>query len=443
MTRCVICGIENPTCLCDTCREKTDLEKLCGEITAYRPGSGQNALWDELSRELSEPYLFKNLAFAVADKMATPRKEYWQVMAYSGAYANIPKGNRPWFYEIYHAVIRSKGLSEAEKNRLHGIALGAYYMDYAYREADEIASELYASDTIPWQAYYNLAEFYTITRRYELADEVISDCRQHFAEDTYVVRMLNNLAGKNAAQREKALAGKQEYLPNPNENRDDARKKYLDFLSSIGIDAPVSAPKNRAKAVIPLEQYPAPRVTRNTGFDHFVSFDIETTGLSSRTDSIIEIGAIKVTGDQIVESEQFTFQELVRPLDSKKVSPQIEALTGITNAEAYAARPIWEVLPDFMRFAGDAVLLGFNCIAFDSHFMARAGRYSNIVIENKYFDVMRYAGSFTERLGIRGRKASLKVLAEKLDIENPRAHRALADAITTARVFLTLKSMDT
>ena len=173
-----------------------------------------------------------------------------------------------------------------------------------------------------------------------------------------------------------------------------------------------------------------------------MAFDIETTGRSSKTDSIIEIGAIKVVGDRIVESERFTFQELVQPLDYKKVSPEIEALTGITNAEAYAARPVWEVLPEFMNFVGDSVLLGFNCIIFDSRFMVRAGRYSNTIIENKYFDVMRFADSFKEKLGIDAKKASLQELADKLGIENPQAHRALADAITTAKVFLRLKELN-
>ncbi len=72
----------------------------------------------------------------------------------------------------------------------------------------------------------------------------------------------------------------------------------------------------------------------------------------------------------------------------------------------------------------------------------RAGRYSNWIIENKYFDVMHYADQFKEQLGIDAKKASLGELSEKLEIENPRTHRALADAITTARVFLKLKEMN-
>ena len=441
MTGCVVCGKKNPTCLCAECRSKTDTEKLCSEIILYEPGSGSNQLWEELCQELTSPDNFKSLVFALSSDMDSPRREYWQTMAISGSSPNIPKASRPWFYELYRAVAHDTGLSEAERNRLHGIALGAYYMDYAYREADEIAAELYASNEIPWQGYSNLAGFYTTTRRYELADEVIADCLRRYGDNAFAVQAMNGQSEKNAKQRDKAIAGKQEYLPNPKENRDEARKKYIDFLASLGIEATAPAPLNRAGTVIPRDRYPNPTETGDTDFGQFVAFDIETTGMSPKTDSIIEIGAVKVIGDQISEAERFTFQELVRPLDYKKVSPEIEALTGISNAEVYAARPVWEVLPDFMSFAGDSVLLGFNCMAFDSRFMVRAGRYSNTIIENKYFDVMRFADRFKEKLGISAGKVSLQELAEKLGIENPRAHRALADAITTANVFLKLKEL--
>ncbi len=168
---------------------------------------------------------------------------------------------------------------------------------------------------------------------------------------------------------------------------------------------------------------------------------METTGRNTKIDSIIEIGAIRVIGDKIVEAAEFTFQELTQPLDHKKVSAEITELTGITNEEAYAGRVIWEVFQDFAKFAGDDVLLGFNCMAFDSKFMVRAGRYSNLIINNKYFDVMRYAMQMKDKLGI-SKKPSLEELADKFGVENLQAHRALADAITTARVFLKLKELD-
>ena len=101
---------------------------------------------------------------------------------------------------------------------------------------------------------------------------------------------------------------------------------------------------------------------------------------------------------------------------------------------------MWEVTPDFAKFIGDNVLVGFNNINFDSRFLARAARYSNMIIDNPQFDVYRYASGMKEELGLED-KVTLGALADKLGIENPRAHRALADAITTAKVYLKLKEM--
>ena len=42
-----------------------------------------------------------------------------------------------------------------------------------------------------------------------------------------------------------------------------------------------------------------------------------------------------------------------------------------------------------MKFVGDNILVGFNNVRFDSKFLVRAGRYSNLIIENPHFDVMR------------------------------------------------------
>lgn len=442
MAICIQCGKEATSCLCDTCRAKTDLEQLCGEVLAFRPGSGTNPLWENISSKLDNPWNFKNIMFALSDELPTPRKEYLRVLALAGGRGNVPKESRPWFYEIYETIKDSEGLSQLEKNFLTGIALGARYMDYEYEQADELASALCEVEDIPWQASENLGEFYTKTRRYDMADEVLADALTRFKDDQFAGNALRTLAEKNAEVRKKAEDGKKEYMPAPRdvskEEKEAICERYIHFLASIGIEASRSV---KPVVKIPVGQYPTPVETRETDFDTFVVFDLETTGKRSKYDSIIEIGAIKVVHGQLVESENFVFQEFVRPLDHKKVSAEITELTGITNEEVCAARPISEVLPDFMKFAGDAVLVGYNCMAFDSKFMVRAGRYSNYIIKNQYFDVKHYAAQFADRLGTEEKK--LEVISEKLGIVNPQAHRALADAITTAKVFLKLKDMDT
>ena len=438
--KCLICGIENNTCLCDFCRAVTDIEKLCMDVIGYVPGSGVNPVWESICEELEKPCHFRNIAFALSADLPSPKREYIRVLSLTVYGANIQKNSRQWFYEVYASVRNDPMLSLLEKHRLDGIALGAYYMDYEYEAAEKIAQELSAAQDVPYQAVCNIAEFYTTTRRYDLAERVLRDALSRFADDETASAWLINSANNTENRHKKAAAGKQEYLPSPNENRDEARQKYITFLASIGIEATLPKPSLKATK-IPKDQYPAPVEIREADFDSFVAFDLETTGFSD-IDSIIEIGAIRVVGGVVQETAEFTFQELVYPMDGKSVKPEITALTGITDAEVRKARPIGEVLPDFMRFVGDNILLGFNCMSFDSRFMTRAGRYTNIIITNPYFDVMHYASAFKDKLGLSSKKVSLGELSQMLDIENPRAHRALADAVTTARVFLKLKEYD-
>lgn len=439
--KCLICGIENNTCLCESCRAVTDIEKLCMDVISYVPGSGVNPVWESICEELEKPCHFRNIAFALSAGLPTPKMEYIRALSLTGDSANIQKNSRQWFYEVYASVRNDPMLSLLEKHRLDGIALGAYYMDYEYEAAEKIAQELSAAQEVPYQAACNMGEFYTTTRRYDLAERVLRYALSRFADDETASAWLINSANNTENRHKKAAAGKQEYLPSPNENRDEARQKYITFLASIGIEATLPKPSLKATK-IPKDQYPAPVEIREADFDSFVAFDLETTGFSD-IDSIIEIGAIRVVGGVVQETAEFTFQELVYPMDHKRVKPEITALTGITDAEVRKARPINEVLPDFMRFVGDDILLGFNCMSFDSRFMTRAGRYTNIIITNPYFDVMHYASAFKDKLGLSSKKVSLGGLSQVLDIENPRAHRALADAVTTARVFLKLKEYDT
>lgn len=435
MAICIHCGGESTECLCASCKQTVDIEAICKELETYQPGIGQNILWDTMSSQLCNPNNFKNIVFAITDDLPTPRKEFRRILRMVGDASYIAKNSRPWLYEMYEICKSQEGLSLMELNRIKGLVIDALYKDYMFLEAEELAVEIIQSEQLPKQVYLTLAEFYTKTRRYEAAEELLTEAKKLFPTEESSIKKLME---ENEKQRERSNSGKQEYMPNPKEHREEARRKYIDFLATLGIEAEVPKGKesNIPKA-IPKDQYPNPMETREADFDSFVAFDLETTGRSSKIDSIIEFGAVKVVQGRVVDSAQFTFQELVKPF-KRKLLKEVQELTGITLEEVKDARELWEVTPDFLDFVGNHVLVGFNCMAFDSKFMTRAGRYSNRIIENKYFDVMRYALQFKERLGIEN-KCSLEELADKLDVENPRAHRALADAITTAQIYLKLK----
>lgn len=172
-------------------------------------------------------------------------------------------------------------------------------------------------------------------------------------------------------------------------------------------------------------------------FDTYVAYDFETTGLSARTESIIEIGAVKV----ICGEETETFQAFVRPYEGAWVSPRITELTGIAPEDVADAREISEVLPDFMRFADKLPMIGYNSIGFDHAFLQRAASLTGMRVRNEQFDVMLYAMQYQKLLGFGKPRVSLARLSERMGVNNPQAHRALADALTTSRTYLALRRL--
>jgi len=97
--------------------------------------------------------------------------------------------------------------------------------------------------------------------------------------------------------------------------------------------------------------------------DGVVVFDFETSGLSpEQGDRAIEIGAVRLVEDQIVER----FQSLMNA--GFRINPFIEDLTGISNTMVQEAPPAAEVMAQFFRFIGDSPLVAHNA-AFDGRFL--------------------------------------------------------------------------
>lgn len=159
----------------------------------------------------------------------------------------------------------------------------------------------------------------------------------------------------------------------------------------------------------------------------FVVVDLETTGGSPQTSAITEIGAVKTCGGEVLGE----FQTLVDP--GMPIPPMIVALTGITDVMVTAAPRIEQVLPAFLEFLGDAVLVAHNA-PFDVGFLKAACRehdYSWPRVE--IVDTVTLARRATTKEEAPNKK--LATLARVFGTQVTPNHRALEDARATSEVL--------
>ncbi len=159
--------------------------------------------------------------------------------------------------------------------------------------------------------------------------------------------------------------------------------------------------------------------------DTFVVFDIETTGFSPVTNRIIEIGAVKVENGQITDR----FSTFVNP--EVPIPFEIEKLTSINDSMVMDAETIETVLPKFLKFVGDAVLVAHNA-NFDVSFIKENAKRQQIAVNFTYVDTVGIA-----RMLLTGQaKYTLDAVAKTLKISLENHHRAVDDAECTAEIFL-------
>ncbi len=158
--------------------------------------------------------------------------------------------------------------------------------------------------------------------------------------------------------------------------------------------------------------------------DTYVVFDLETTGFSPVNNRIIEIGAVKVEQGKITE----TFSTFVNP--QVPIPFRIEELTGINDRMVMDAPVIEEILPKFLEFIGDAVLVAHNA-AFDVSFIEENCRRLGQEREFVYLDTVALARVLLPQLN----RFKLDTVAKALKISLHHHHRAVDDAGCTAEIF--------
>ena len=157
----------------------------------------------------------------------------------------------------------------------------------------------------------------------------------------------------------------------------------------------------------------------------YVAFDLETTGLSSLHDTIIEIGAAIMKGNEVLS----TFQTFVDP--HRPLQPKIVDLTGI-NDQMLAGQPdISEAMPKFLEYVGSRPLCAHNA-DFDIGFVTATCEKLGLPFHPTYVDTLILAQNLMPELG----KYKLNIVADALSLPDFNHHRASDDAITCGYLLM-------
>lgn len=159
-----------------------------------------------------------------------------------------------------------------------------------------------------------------------------------------------------------------------------------------------------------------------------VVYDFETSGLSSASDSVIEIGAVKIVNGEYTDKFN-TFVHYDRMLPK-----EIVELTTITDDDLKNAPSEADAFADFYKFCDGCVLCGYNSDNFDLLFLKRIWKAHNYEFKHETLDCYKLALKVVHGL----RKYTLVSISEYLKINLSNAHRAIADATATAEVLLTI-----
>ena len=160
-------------------------------------------------------------------------------------------------------------------------------------------------------------------------------------------------------------------------------------------------------------------------FHDTVVFDIETTGFSAETDHIIEIGAVKLHNNEIIDR----MDVFINP--GVPIPFRITQLTSIDDSMVMDADPIEVVLPKFLEWCGDAVIVAHNA-SFDTGFISKNAKRLGLSYDPTIIDTVSLSRLLLPKLN----RFKLDTVAKELNVSLEHHHRAVDDAGCTAEIYI-------
>ncbi len=294
-----------------------------------------------------------------------------------------------------------------------------------------------------WRLVFQVENLRALTRSHRalvpLVDEILSQSvgpyrnaleeRHDELTDPAAIPEAVRLAERLAA----AIAAEQEIVIAPQEGLEIALRGMLIAAGLRHVPTSTTSRTSPTSITSALTLFKALQLLHAEGLDtaleRYVTFDLETTDKDVEVCEVVEIGAVRVVGGEIVDR----FHSLVRPY--RPITPGATKVHGYTDGDVRKARPFAEVWPEFRAFIGDDVLIAHNGQHFDIPVLRRLAAGWEGVDTLVFYDTLPLVRSLSRD------SAKLEDLALRFGIDAGRAHHALDDAVTLARVYRELERL--
>lgn len=257
------------------------------------------------------------------------------------------------------------------------------------------------------------------------------------------VNLFNNFLNKNNTK----IAPKKDIKPSINLNSYKSSDKYLKLFENV---TEYDINKNLdEKFLLKIKNNKDPDYDKFIKFSgtanrptNFIAFDLETTGLNPVKHEIIEIGAIRFKDNIPVE----IFHTYIKP--RRKISDRITKINGITNEMVESSPSIEHILPKFIDFIGDDVLVAHNA-EFDMEFML--DRLCNLgykKIKNKVIDTLKLSRQKVREYdsdrdkNVKLESYSLEYMKDRFFLSDIPSHNAIDDCKVCAFIYIKIVNED-
>jgi len=256
--------------------------------------------------------------------------------------------------------------------------------------------------------------------------------------DREIQRIRTSLIQLNA---EVKTAIKQSGISSPEASQTLQAKVQGAQPKSLNVDAAIKKIKMAEIKIdedklVAIETDPEPPLKHKYDFSEkclrgdYIAFDLETTGLSPKTDYIIELTAVRFRDFKPVSA----FSTLINPI-MVDIPSNITRITGIDDSDVLGAPMIQQVMQSFTEFIGDDDMVGHNIRAFDLKFLYRFG-FEMDESPRSYYDTLSMARKIVPDGAVENNK--LETLLDYFNIVRNSAHRGLTDSVAEGMLFAKL-----